>query len=210
MLKFVGWVGGALFVLAVIARFTIMDVWTIPEDNDWLGVSIAPTLYPGDEVVLITGFELGFGELVRCKDPDDDDAWVIGRIAGVEGDMVVVAGPTLRVNGTTYSSSEACVDNTFIVDHPKTNREVEVQCSRVDMGGGWHFRGTARKYQRKGDKKKLVGSDKFFLLSDNRDLHFDSRDFSVVDVDSCDARIAFRLYSVEGWSDTDYRFTVIR
>lgn len=208
--RFLLYVLGGLIVLLLILRLTMLETWMIPDDNPWLGVSVAPTLYPGDEVVLLTLGTPRFGELVRCEDPDHEDQWTIGRVVGIAGDMVELEGPTLRVNGTRYSSVEACTEPQFAVDHPDTNREVEMQCSRVEMGGGWHYRGTSPKYSRHSDKRKLVGDDHVFLLSDNRDLHYDSRDYDSVLLESCDARIVFRLWSDEGWSDAESRLTVIR
>jgi len=210
VLRVLLYVLGAIIVVLLIMRLTFIETWTIPDDNDWLGVSIVPTLFTGDEVVLLTVGTPRFGELVRCEDPDKEGEWIIGRVVGLGGDMVELEGPTLRVNGVRYNTVEACKDSPFIVEHPDTNREVEVQCSRVDIGGGWHFRGTTGKYSRRRDKRKLVGDDHVFLLSDNRDLHFDSRDYDTVPLDSCDAQIVFRLWSEDGWSDSDYRMTVIR
>jgi len=200
---------GAILILIGL-RLTIMETWTVPEDEPWITASIAPTLAGGDEVVLLTWGERYFGDLVRCRDPDDRESFVIGRIVGVGNDVVEVEGPSLRVNNKRYTAQEACKEPQFSVLHPDTNSEIELQCSRIEIAGGWHFRGTAKRHRRRSNDKKLVGEGRVYLLSDNRDLHLDSRDFGTIPIDSCDATIVFRLWGRHGWSDVESRFEVVR
>ncbi|MBW2458123.1 MAG: signal peptidase I [Deltaproteobacteria bacterium] len=211
-LRFMLWVLGGFIVLCIIARFALFEDWVLPDENmaPLQAASIEPTLSGGDTVLVLTRGTPGFGDLVRCPDPEDPSQWVIGRIVGVAGDTVQVAGRSLTVNGKTYNSSDACTQPYFTVKHPDSGTEIEMQCARIEMGSGWHFRGTARKYKKSNDKRKRVGEGMVFLLSDNRDIHDDSRDFGTLPADSCKERIVFRLWGNTGFSDSERRFTVIR
>lgn len=208
--KFLVWTVGILAVIVAILRLALFESWVIPEDDPWLGVSLEPTLRAGDVVLLLVRGTPGFGDLVRCADPDDPSSYVVGRIVGVAGDKIEVKGPNLSVNNTPYNSTEACDQRTFTVDHPDTGAPVELQCGRVDLGGNWHFRGAGRKHSPSDDKVHTVGEGKAFLLSDDRTFHLDSRDFGTVDMETCTARVVYRLWGRDGWSDSTRRLDVIR
>ncbi|MFP6685220.1 MAG: signal peptidase I [Polyangiaceae bacterium] len=201
---------GILAIIAGILRLTLLEPWVLPPEDGWLGASVAPTLASGDLVLVLTRGEPGFGDLVRCVDPEYEDSWVVGRIAGLTGDTVEIVGHTLRVNGRRYDVSDACHERRFTVKHPDSESELEMDCGRVDMGSGWHYRGTSRKVRPRNDKKKLVGAGRFFLISDNRDLHDDSRDFGTLPASDCTQRIVFRLWGAGGWADGKHRLTPIR
>lgn len=81
------WTIGTLAVVALLLRVFLFKVWTVPDDPA-LGASVAPTLGAGDTVLVLTRGAPGFGELVRCRDPEDVSRFVVGRIVGVEGDVV--------------------------------------------------------------------------------------------------------------------------
>src|SRR5262245_59032714 len=117
-----GWTVGVLLVVAVVLRILVLDVWIVSDDA-YLGASAAPTLAGGDLLILNRRGTPGFGDLVRCTDPQDSNAFVIGRIAGVEGDTVEVEGHRLRVNGRSYDSESACADAKVRVRHPETQKE---------------------------------------------------------------------------------------
>ena len=209
--RFLIWTVVVLGVVVVALRYLLFQSWTIPEDDAWLAASIAPTLRGGDTVLVLTRGKPGFGDLARCKDPDDPNTWIVGRIVGLGGDEVEVMGSVLSVNGKSYVSTEACEEARFTIQHPDTGSEVELGCSRVELAGSWHFKGSGGQSRKLGDDKvHKVGEGRVFLLSDNRDVHDDSRDFGAIPADSCDGRVVFRLWSRDGWNDSKRRFTVIR
>jgi signal peptidase I len=80
------------------------------------------------------------------------------------------------------------------------------------MGSGWHFRGHYAKPPKRirTEREKRVEADHLFLLSDNRDIHDDSRDYGTVPLGSCKQRVVFRLWGKGGWADVEHRMTVIR
>ena len=208
-LRFVAWVLGVAIVVGGILRLTLFVSWTIPDDA-LLDASMQPTLGSGDTVLVLRRGTPGLGDLVRCRDPEESSRWVVGRIVGEPGDSIELKGRALRVNGTRFDATEACVEPTFFVQHPDTGNQTEVQCSRVEMGGGWHFRGNLVKYKTGNDAKHDVGPDRVYLLSDNRDMHDDSRDFGTLMAEDCRERIVFRLWGSEGWAGGDRRMDVIR
>lgn len=207
--KALGWTLAILAVLAVALRLLILDVWTIPDDAV-LDASLAPTLASGDVVVVLTRGKPGFGELVRCPDPDSPTNYIVGRIAGVDGDVVEADGVNLTVNGTRYDAESACPDPKLTIKHPTSGVDVQIGCDVVAMGGGRHLRGTSPKGPIERKHRSEVRPDTVFLLSDNRNFHDDSRDFGLQPRDACKQRVVFRLWGKGGWADSERRLSVIR
>ncbi len=205
-LKGLAWVVGILAVIILILRLTMFKLWTIPEDQV-LDSSMRPSLRAGDVVLVMTVGKRSFGQLVRCPDPEDPQRWVVGRIAGTEGDTIEIEGPSLTVNGTQYNKSDGC-GGPVKVPNPTSGSDVTAVCSRVEMGGGWHYRAFVTGMESRSSHK--VGAGQLFLLSDDRSFHDDSRDFGTVPADSCQDLIVFRLWGKAGTSDIDSRFTYIR
>ena len=56
--------------------------------------------------------------------------------------------------------------------------------------------------------KTAVESGKWFLVSDDRHIHVDSRDFGQVDTTTCQ-HIVFRLQSGQGFGDSKKRLSII-
>lgn len=206
--KAVLWTAIVLVVIGGILRALLMKTWTLPEDLQ-LGASIEPTLHNKDTLVLLTRGKRGFGELVRCKDPDDPSRYAIGRIVGVEGDIVEIKGRHLYVNGKAYDPAQACPERHYSYIHPNTEAEIELQCGIVEMGGGWHYRGNEKKASQQTATKVEVGEGMFFLLSDNIDFHDDSRDYGTVEKDACTEKIIFRLWGEQGFKDEENRLSYI-
>jgi signal peptidase I len=202
------WVLGVAAVLAGLLWAFLLRVWRIPEDPA-LAASIAPSLAGGDVVLVLTRGTPGFGELVRCPDPEDSTKFVVGRIVGVEGDLVETQGRSLLVNGKRYVGESACHEQAIAILHPTTQSEVKIECEVVQMGGGWHYRGFNPRPFALTNTRTEVGTGKVFLLSDNRDFHDDSTDFGTLPRQSCNQRILFRLWSKHGWSDERSRMSYI-
>jgi hypothetical protein len=55
-----------------------------------------------------------------------------------------------------------------------------------------------------------VGAGLVYLVSDNRQFPYDSRDFGLVERATCKEMVFFRLLSAEGWKDVAHRFSLIR
>jgi signal peptidase I len=209
-LRFVTWTVAVCAIVGALLRLVLFEPWTLPEGDAWLGASVAPTLAAGDTVLVLTRGTPEFSDLVRCRDPEDPNRWVVGRIVGLGGDTVSLTGGILQVNNRRYDSMDACDKRTIVVKHPASGQNIELDCGRADTGGGWHFRATSKTPNPRDDVKKEVGPGRVFVLSDNRLMHDDSRDFGTLPIESCKDRIVFRLWSSKGFADSANRFNVIR
>ncbi|MDQ3538867.1 MAG: S26 family signal peptidase, partial [Actinomycetota bacterium] len=63
------------------------------------GVSMAPTLLPGDRLLVRPVRRLRRGELVVVRDPAEPDRWVVKRVAALPGERVLVDGRWLSAGG---------------------------------------------------------------------------------------------------------------
>lgn len=201
------WVVGVLSAIVIILRLTLLDVWTIPDDLV-LDSSMRPTLAGGDTVILLTRGTRGFGDLVRCTDPEDAQRFVVGRIVGLGGDNVEVANPDVIVNGTKYNHADGCTAAALNVPHPRSGSPTPAVCNRVDMAGGWHYRAFVPSSE--SPTKHKVGEGLVYLLSDDRSFHDDSRDFGAIPIETCKNLIVFRLWGKGGFDDESSRFMYIR
>lgn len=208
-LKGVLWTAIALVVIGGVLRALLLKTWTLPADELLMAAAAEPTLHGKDTVVLLTRGKRGFGELVRCKDPDDPSKYLIGRIVGVEGDVVEIKGRHLYVNGKAYDPAQACPEGKYSYIHPNTEAEIELQCGVVEMGGGWYYRGNEKKNIPPAVAKFEVGEGMVFLLSDNIDFHDDSRDYGTIERSACSEKIIFRLWGGDGFKDEEKRLTYI-
>jgi hypothetical protein len=72
------------------------------------------------------------------------------------------------------------------------------------------MRGNAPENESPPDVTMAVGVGQILLLSDNRLFPYDSRDFGLVERETCTERVVFRLTGREGFEDVDTRLTLIR
>jgi signal peptidase I len=205
------WVLLVLAAIVGLARATALRWWRVPEGDPFLEASIAPTLRGGDLIILWRLASPKFGDLVACPEPSAPDRVVIGRLVGEEGDDVKVEGAKVTVNGRAAETEHACDPNRFTVIHPTTGQEVEQDCSVEALGGRSYTRGgVLGAGVQAAPVSQKVPEGKVFLLSDNRRLPYDSRDFGVVDRATCTESVVFRLASRQGFFDEKARFSFIQ
>ena len=83
--------GGLSSTLAMLAC-----MWSVgPCRVSVKGLSMAPTLLPGDHLLVRPARTLRRGDLVVVQDPDADSRWVVKRVAALPGERIVVDGQTL-------------------------------------------------------------------------------------------------------------------
>ncbi len=203
------WVAAFLLVVGLFVRALFLDSWVVPDDPK-TSAAVAPSLSGGDTVLYMFRNQPAFGDLVRCKDPDDATRYVVGRVVGLSGDTVETNGKELSVGGKRYNGEMACAEEKLSVPHPSTGSPVELWCDQVQIAGHPHLRGASDKAGIFTPTKTSVGQDMLFLLSDDRSYHDDSRDFGTVRADSCSGRIVFRLWSKDGWKDARHRMTFVQ
>lgn len=203
-----------LGVLVGVLRLTCLRWWQVPLDDPDLAASIAPTLRPGDWLILWRAHAPGFGDLVLCPDPEEPTEVFIGRIAGEGGDTLKIDDMgMLTVNNSRIRSERACDKPKFVMEHPRSGEEVELRCDIEVLGGVHHQRAIVPSTD--AGLKPLASSREVepgsvFLISDNRRYPFDSRDFGPLPKASCGEAIIFRLVSRLGFSDIATRLTWIQ
>jgi signal peptidase I len=205
----------AIFILGLLvglARFTALRWWKVPDNDADLVASIAPSLGPGDWVILWRLTGPGFGDLVLCPDPEDPSEIVLGRIAAEGGDTLSVQDDgNLETNHVRARTESACKEPTFRVDNPRSGEQVELRCDIETLGGVHHKRALVPAGgSRPTSIDTKVEPGNVFLLSDNRVYPFDSRDFGAVPVQSCSETVVFRLVSRLGFSHVATRLSWIQ
>jgi signal peptidase I len=210
LLRNVLWLCFALGAIVGVSRLTMLRWWQVPVDDADLSASIAPTLWPGDWVILWRLTPPSFGDLVLCPDPDEPLQPVIGRIAGEGGDDLRLRDDgQLEVNGARVLSEQACRPREFEVLDPSSGEPMKLNCELELMGGVSHKRGMGRAPLRPDSRRVDVPDGHVFLVSDNRQYPFDSRHFGALERASCKERVLFRLVSHEGFFDVERRLTLI-
>jgi signal peptidase I len=207
LLRILFWVG--IFVAAGCGALYLLffDVWRVPSDDPWLSASIQPTLAPGDLLVIVRRPEIGRGQLLRCIDPQAPGRFVVARAMGEGGDRLAIEGEAVSIDGHRTPAPRACDDPKVTVTNPNTNEDEELACSIEEYGETSHS--TLHATERLEPPTRLtVEKGRWFLVSDNRHLHLDSRDYGQVDDVACH-HIVFRLVGPRGFFDSSRRLSVI-
>lgn len=202
--KYLAWVVGILGVIGLVLYLAVFDVWTVPADDPWLAASIEPTLSPGDVVIVSRHGTPDRAHLVMCPDPAGRGT-LIARLIGMEGETVTFSDEVVSVDGTRTPSPRACKSRTL--KHPETGEDVEHRCG-VEQYGGTDFDALRAEARPEPPISAKVDPAKAYLVSDNRHLHWDSRNYGQIDPTTC-RHIVYRLWGASGYGDSSKRFTVI-
>jgi signal peptidase I len=205
LVKALLWIGGVLAVILGLLYAFLFDVWTIPVDDPQLAVSIEPTLRAGDVVVVSRRTNPDQGVMARCDDPDAPGRSVVGRVVAHGNEDVEIAGGVLKINGHNVLAPGACDPPKVSLVNPATGEQMDLPCSREELGGGSHM--AIRYAGSQSATTTTVPGGSLYLVSDNRYLHLDSRDFGAVPVGSCN-RIVFRLWGADA-ADSSRRFSFV-
>lgn len=204
--KILGWVGGILGVLALLAYIFLVDTWRIPSDDPLEAASILPTLAPGDLVLVSRHKNLSRGDLLRCPDPDAPGRWVIGRAMAQAGETITIDHESLTIDRTHMTSPRACDPPHVTVHDPQKDDDIVLDCS-VEEWGELDF-GSLHSGQFPEPPSHTTVDHGWYLLSDDRHIHLDSRDFGAMDPTACQ-HIVFRIVSKDGFGDAKHRLSVI-
>jgi signal peptidase I len=194
-------------------RLTCLRWWKVPEDDPDLAASLAPTLAPGDWVILWRATAPGFGDLVLCPDPEDPSEVFVARIVGEPGDTLNIDDTGwITINNVRIRSELACDPPKFTVPNPRSGDAVELRCDIETLGGVHHRRALVppTETQRPTAFHRELDEGAVFLVSDNRLYPFDSRDFGPLPQASCKEAVIFRLVSRLGLSDVKKRLSWIQ
>ncbi|MEI7894898.1 MAG: S26 family signal peptidase [Myxococcales bacterium] len=205
VLKFFLWIGAILGVLGLIAYATVFDVWTVPGDDPKLAVAVEPSLSVGD-VLLVTrhGENHSRGELLRCDDPQAAGRYIVGRLVGLQGEKLAFEEELVVIGGKRTSIPYGCADRTLT--HPTTGEEVALVCSVEEFGSRRYE--VLRAKDRREPPLQTEAERGVFLVSDNRHMHLDSRDYGSIAPSTC-RQVVFRLWGTSGFGDSDRRLTFL-
>jgi signal peptidase I len=186
-----------------------LRIWQVPIDDPELAASVAPTLRPGDWVILWRATKPPVASLVVCPDPEEPELPVMGRLLGEPGDRIRIHGPTIYRNGMMVHPTRACDERVFSVIDPVSSEEVPLTCSYESVGANEYMRG-----QMEGDGEHIVkevetGVGEVYLVSDNRRYPFDSRDFGALPEESCRESVVFLWWGTEGFFGTTRRMKLV-
>jgi signal peptidase I len=199
------WITVILGAIGLLLYLLVVDVWVVgPGDDRVFAASIFPTLMPEDKVLVHRGHVPKTGELARCASPLAPGSYVVGRVFGVPGDRVEVGGSVVRTNGTTYGTRHLC--EAKVMAHPITENLVTLECN-VGEGTGAAYEFLSQSGSLSAPNSAIVEAGKLYLVSDNRVMHQDSRDFGQIEASTCE-HILFRLWG-EHYSDASRRFNVL-
>jgi signal peptidase I len=207
--KFLLWTGGIVGAILAALYFTLFDVWTLPLDDPQFTVSVEPTLSAGDVVLVARRTSPTSGNLVRCTDPDQPLRFIVGRIVGGANDTVDLTNESLTVNGTHIPSPRACSPKVdWTLTNPANSTDDKLVCRQQEFAGITHDTLVSVEHPEPGKVVKVEPGSRVYLVSDNRHMHEDSRDYGAVDPANC-RHIVFRLVGAEGFGDARRRFTWI-
>jgi signal peptidase I len=198
------WVAAIAGAIGLLLYLFVFDTWLVPETDPAFVASVAPNLGPGDRILLRRGSEPANGELARCADPTDNTKYVVGRVFGRTGDTVETRGDAVVVSGRGTPVAHGCPPVTLT--HPVTGEPITLNCG-VEENPAWSY-GTLRSSTlTDGTHAGQVEPGKLFLVSDDRALHQDSRDFGQVDATTCE-HIVYRLWGAT-YADGSRRFSIL-
>lgn len=195
---------GIASAIALLLYLFLFDTYVVPTDDAVLVASVAPTLSGDDRLLVQRGSSPRYGQLARCASPEYPGKFVIGRIFGVVNDTVEIKQERVTVSGQFVVSRRGCKPQTLV--HPITGEERQLVCS-LEENGAWTYEVLTDPEHPEGDRVAKVEADKAFLVSDNRHIHYDSRDFGPVDLATCE-HVVFRLWGTS-FGDSSRRFNIL-
>jgi signal peptidase I len=198
------WLGAILGAIGLLLYLFVFDTWVVPGDDPLFTASILPTLSPEDRILTRRGATPEIGQLARCIIPDGSGKYVIGRVFGNPGDDVEINNERVLTNGKGPKTRFAC--GIVSVVHPVSGDAMPLTCS-VEDNGSFTYGVLAHPEYREGPRKAKVEPGTLFLVSDDRHIHKDSRDFGAVDASTCE-HVVFRLWG-QSFGDSSHRFNVL-
>ncbi len=205
--KITFWVLGVVGAIVLVLYVGFFDVWTVPVDDPMLAASIEPTLSAGDVIVVTRRTEVSRGDLLRCADPQAPGRFIVARAIGRFGDKLDVSAEVVAVDGKRNPSPRACEPPKMLIHDPQSNEDEDLACS-IEEYGSATFGALRSVTNPEPPTKATIEAGRWYLLSDDRHVHVDSRDFGTIDPTTCQ-HIVFRLVGPAGFGDTNKRLTVI-
>ena len=204
-MKYVGWLSGITGAILLLLYLFVFDTWVVPSDDKPLAISVLPVLKPQDRLLVRRGAVPTRNELARCTSPEPGQQYVVGRVVAVGGERLEITNERALVNGKGEVGRFGCTRLTML--HPVTQTEQTLACTTIETGASTSYEVLTSIEYPEGTRSALIEPGKLYLLSDNRHLHKDSRDFGQIDASTCE-RISFRIWG-ESFTDGSRRFNLI-
>jgi signal peptidase I len=205
--KAIGWVVGVVGAVLLALYIVFFDVWTISTDDPTLAAAIEPTLSAGEIVVLSRRTEVGRGNLLRCADPQAPGRFVIARAMARVGEHVDIANETVAIDGHRNPSPRACDAPRMLIHNVQSGEDETLACSVEDYGEMTYTALRSLEHP-EPPTSVVVDPGRWYLVSDDRHVHLDSRDFGQIDPNTCQ-HILFRLVGAAGIGDRARRLSII-
>ncbi|HET7538395.1 MAG TPA: signal peptidase I [Polyangiaceae bacterium] len=211
MSKFLRALAWTLIIVGAIVgllRLTVIRWWRVPLGDPYLEASLAPSVRGGDWLLLWRGTAPLEGDLVLCPEPKAAGRLVVARILAEAKDHVKVSNSVL-VNGREFETESGC--DPFSVRDPSTGQDAQQTCRHEVAGSRTHLRGEVQAALPAPKEDEIdVPSGHVYLVSDNRQFPWDSREFGPVERSTCAETVVFRVVSKDGFFDVPNRLTLIR
>lgn len=189
-LRFLIWTGAILGAIGLLLNLLVFDSWVVPGDDPLFTASVLPALAPEDRILVRRETVPDSTQLARCVHPQDPSKYVVGRVFGRPGETVELRGERIVVDQKLVTSAHAC--KPVEVVHPVSGQPLTLDCL-AEENGAWSYDTLHTSRTPEADVVVKVPEGKLFLVSDNRHIHMDSRDFGVVDASKCE-HIVYRLW----------------
>jgi signal peptidase I len=206
-LKIVAWLVAIAGSICLVLEIFFVEVWRVPIDDPLLAASIEPTLSAGDVIVVTRHGSVGRGDMLRCADPQAPGRFVLARALGRYGERVDIRSETVSLDGKHDPSPRSCDPPEVTLHDPRSGDDVTLACAVEEMGD-MPFSVLRAADHPEAPSSTMVEAAKWFLVSDDRHVHLDSRDFGQIDPVTCQ-HVVFRLIGAAGFGDTRRRLTLI-
>jgi signal peptidase I len=186
LLKLVLIVGGILAIAAAVLRAFFIDVVTVTHS------AMAPTIFPGDQVLVWRGAQLDRNDIALCQHPQDAGRWVIGRVAATEGQSIGLSQRgQLLVNGRPPSRDIRGAEVRW--HDPDTGRQYRMRWG-IEEFSDYEEHLFFERVDGRFIMRNYANIRGLFLLSDNRAyVGEDSRAFGPVARNTCRGQVFMRL-----------------
>jgi len=185
LLKFVV-ILAVLFAIACgVLKWLYVDIVTVNHDG------MAPTIFAGDQVLVWRSTEFDHGDIILCRHPRTQGAWVLGRIVGRPGMNVSIIREQLTINNQTVQRD---FQGTFQFEDQASHALAPFNWGIEELGEVDHY--FMEREDRAVAMRPVEEISGFFLLSDNRTyVGEDSRAFGPVRHTDCVGYVFMRLTS---------------
>jgi signal peptidase I len=203
--KILGWIAAVVGAVLAVLYVFFFDVWTVPIDDPMLSASIEPTLSAGDLVVVTRRTEVSRGDLLRCPDPQAPGRFIIGRAIGKFGDQLDISAEFVAIDSRRTPSPRGCPS--MVIHDPQSAEDQTLACS-VEEFSEMTYQALRSVDHPEPPTRATVEPGKWYLVSDDRHVHVDSRDFGQIVTSGCQ-HIVFRIVGATGFGDRSRRLTII-